>query len=88
MTQREAILDLFQKNGNRLTLGEILSHPYGYEFRARATELRREGYRIECVINRAEPSKNLYVLTPPEKPLNATFYKEENGQGYLMDLMG
>ena len=64
MTQHEAIIEFFRERGGRATLGEILRHPFGYEFRARATELRHQGYRIECV--RAEKaSDNIYVLSAP-----------------------
>ena len=62
MSQHEAILEFFRERGGRATLGEILQRPFGYEFRARATELRRQGYRIECV-KAKKPSDNLYVLS-------------------------
>lgn len=65
MTQKELLLDLFRRNGNRLTLGEILKYPYGYEARARFTELRRAGYRISFVRG-ATPSANAYHLFEPE----------------------
>ena len=63
MTQHELILDAFKRNGGRMTLGYILSHPWGYEFRARATELRRNGHKI--ILTRGKrPSDNLYELDP------------------------
>ena len=64
MTQKQCLIELFRQNNNRLTLGEILKHPFGYEARARFTEMRRAGYRI--VFERGKkPSDNLYTLTPP-----------------------
>jgi len=64
-SQREQLLDLFRRNGNQLTLGQILQHPYGYEARARFTELRRDGYVIAFTRGKT-PSDNLYVLYEPE----------------------
>lgn len=61
MTHRESILAAFRENGNWMTLGYILRHPWGYEFRARVTELRRQGYKIEC-IKAKTPSENVYRL--------------------------
>jgi hypothetical protein len=65
VTQRDLLLDLFRRNGNRLTLGQILEHPFGYEARARFTELRGMGYRIVCE-KKNPPSLNLYTLSEPE----------------------
>lgn len=66
MSQKESLLELFQVHANRLTLGQILKSPIGYEWRARATELRRDGYRID--LERGEkPSDNTYHLLPPVK---------------------
>lgn len=65
MTHKESILDAFRKNNGKMTLGYILSHPWGYEFRARATELRREGFTIICE-KAKHPSENTYRLTPPD----------------------
>lgn len=73
MTLRNQILSTFYNNKNRMRLGDILRYPWGYEFRARATELRKEGYQVIC--ERAKrPSDNLYILIPPE----------ENGQTLLL----
>jgi hypothetical protein len=63
MTQKEHLLDLFRQNGNLLTLGQIMNTPFAAEYRVRFTELRREGYRIECASNRKCPSRNLYSLS-------------------------
>lgn len=66
MTQKQALLEMFHNYGNKMTLGQILQSPVGYEWRARATELRREGYRIE--LERGEkPSMNTYHLLPPKR---------------------
>lgn len=63
MSQSSELLDLFRSHGNRLTLGEILQHPIGYEWRARATELRREGYSITLIrADNKVRSNNLYEL--------------------------
>ena len=67
MTQHEALIDLFRRNGYRLTLSEILQYPFGYEFRARFTELRRQGYVILCERNGKKPSLNTYTMVEPEE---------------------
>jgi len=64
-TQRDQLLDLFRRNGNQLTLGQILQHPYGYEARARFTELRRDGYVIAFTRGKT-PSENTYRMLEPE----------------------
>lgn len=64
-SQREELLRLFRENGNRLTLRQILESEIGYEWRARATELRRQGYRI--ILERGlRSSDNTYTLFYPE----------------------
>ena len=66
MSQEISILETFRKEGGSMTLGEILKHSWGYEFRARASSLRRKGYVITC--ERGEkPSQNLYRVIPPEE---------------------
>lgn len=68
MSQKETLVKLFKDHHGVLTLGEILSSPIGYEWRARATELRRDGYKIELLNkNRAYPSQNTYWLREPVK---------------------
>lgn len=65
MSQMTDLLDLFISHGHKLTLGQILKSPIGYEWRARATELRKQGFTI--VLERGKrPSENLYRLTPPD----------------------
>lgn len=64
MYQREELLALFQTHGNRLSLRQILESRVGYEWRARATELRHRGYKI--VLERGpQPSDNVYTLFEP-----------------------
>ena len=67
MTQAEAMVKWFKEHDGFATLGEILQsgESFSYEFRARATDLRKKGYRITC--DRAKrPSENLYRMFPPE----------------------
>jgi hypothetical protein len=66
MTQKDHILEAFQRNGYKMTLGYILSHSWGYEIRARLSELRKEGHVIQFVRGKT-PSDNLYILTPFDK---------------------
>ena len=66
MTQKEALLQLFRDNNNRLTLGQILQYPFGYEARARFTELRKLGFIITFERG-ASPSQNVYRLIEPIK---------------------
>ena len=67
MTQTEKLLLLFQQHGNLLRLGQIPVE-IGYEWRARATELRRKGYQINLIKkNRDTPAENLYELIEPPK---------------------
>jgi len=66
MSHREDILEAFRRNKGRMALGHILKYPWGYEFRARATELRKEGYIILCEKGKT-PSDNMYTLSEPEK---------------------
>lgn len=82
MTQKESILQAFTAHGNKLTLRFILEHTWGYEFRARFTDLRHEGYRIEFTRG-ATPGENLYTLVPkgPVQTKAVTFGFERNGQG-------
>lgn len=67
MTHAQSIIEAFRNNGNRMTLGYILSHPWGYEFRARATELRKSGFRIDLIRRGKIPSENLYEMQEPKE---------------------
>lgn len=61
MTQKEQALQMFRENNNQLTLREIMKTNLGCEYRARFSDLRREGYKINC--ERAKkPSDNTYTL--------------------------
>jgi hypothetical protein len=75
MTQKEKLLELFQLYGGRLTLGQLLNHPsgVGYKCTSRFSELRREGYKIDCIKGETA-SQNTYVMT----------YYDEQGQGNLL----
>ena len=75
MTQHEHIIEAFKENGGKMTLGFILQHRWGYEFRARATELRRQGYTITCTKGK-RPSENLYTFQEPVK-------FDRDGQGLM-----
>lgn len=66
MTTQEQIIDAFRRNHYRMTLGHILCYKWGYEARARFSELRKEGYVILCQKAR-RASDNLYILAEPEK---------------------
>lgn len=64
MTQREALLDLFHRNSNTVTLGQIMQTTLAAEYRARMTELRKEGYQI--LLQRGKKaSDNAYLLIEP-----------------------
>ena len=61
MTRHEEILDAFKRNGNRMTLGEMLQFPWGYKAASRMSELRRKGYHFVCEKGETA-SQNLYRL--------------------------
>jgi len=65
MTQHEQLIDLFRRNGNRLTLGQILQTTLAAEYRARMTDLRKLGYTILCAKGK-RASENLYTMAEPE----------------------
>lgn len=61
MSQREELLILFRRNGNRVTLGQILNTQLAAEYRARITELRHAGYAI--ALERGKTAgENIYRL--------------------------
>lgn len=67
MSQASDLLNLFRAHENRLTLGEICKTHLAYEWRARATELRRKGYIINLVkMDNKMRSNNLYELIEPD----------------------
>lgn len=61
MTQKQQLLQLFADNGGAVTLGQILQTTLAAEYRARMSDLRRDGYVIDCKTG-TEPSKNEYRL--------------------------
>lgn len=65
MNYKQQIISAFYNNGYRMRLGDILKFPWGYEARARFTELRKEGYTIICQ-KAKKASDNLYTMVPPE----------------------
>jgi hypothetical protein len=65
MSQMTQLIDLFVASGNELTLGEILRTSLAAEYRARMTDLRKEGFTI-TLIRGKHPSDNLYRLSPPD----------------------
>lgn len=72
MTQHAQLIDLFKQNGNRLTLGQIMQTTLACEYRARMTDLRKQGYQF--ILRRGKiASANEYVMVEP-------FTVEENGQ--------
>lgn len=75
MTQKEKLLELFQLYGGKLTLGQLLAHPsgVGYKCTSRFSELRDEGYKIDCIKGKTA-SENLYVLV----------HFDSTGQGQLL----
>lgn len=71
MTQPQEIISTFQVYANAMTLGQILKYPWGYEFRARKTEINddpAEPYQIRFAKRGQKPSENLYVLERKPKP--------------------
>lgn len=79
--QKERLLEMFRANGNRLTLGQIMQTTLAAEYRARLSELRREGFTIDCIQNRQKPTENLYILTEHVKYTQVYFHK---GQGVFI----
>lgn len=73
MAQRERLLELFQLYGGKITLGQLMKTTLAAEYRARISELRNEGYQINC-IKGPIPSENVYQLV----------YWDKSGQGELL----
>ena len=61
MSQKLALLQLFRDNNNKLKLNQILNTYFAAEYRARMTDLRKEGYVIICERGKI-PSENVYTL--------------------------
>lgn len=65
-TQCQEIVNAFQSNGWRMTLGYMLGHSWGYKCTSRFSDLRKHGYVIQ--LERGEtPSQNVYTCVPPEE---------------------
>jgi hypothetical protein len=75
MTQKEQIIDSFRRAGGRMNLAQILAQPWGYEFRARATEMRKSGFKFIFTRGRT-PSENIYEMWEPV----GNFKMEGDGQ--------
>lgn len=65
MTQHEQLIELFRRNGYRVTLGQIMQTTLAAEYRARMTELRKDGFVILCTKGK-QASDNVYQMTEPE----------------------
>jgi hypothetical protein len=65
MTQKEHLLEMFRIGGGRLTLRFLLQTSLAAEYRARMTDLRKEGHRITWTRGR-HPGDNLYTLEKKE----------------------
>jgi len=70
MSQKINLLKLFELNGGKLTLGQIMKTPLAAEYRARISEMRREGFIINCT-KMPEPSNNLYELVNTKPDIQA-----------------
>lgn len=77
-TQKESLLQFFRENRYRLTLGQLLGTALAAEYRARMTDLRKEGYRINLVRG-ASPANNLYILQEKEE-----LVFDKNGQRLII----
>jgi hypothetical protein len=66
MTQHAQLMELFQRYGYKLTLGQIMQTTLAAEYRARMSEMRKEGHVIQFIRGKT-PSDNLYILTPFDK---------------------
>lgn len=74
MNRKEELLDLFERYGYKLTLGQLLQHPAGYKATSRFSDLRKMGYQINFTPGKT-PSENLYTLV---------HFDAKSGQGSLL----
>ena len=81
MNSTDRFLEFFHSHGNILTLGEIMKTAHICEYRKHISLLRHRGYKIVCVENRKEPSKNTYTLAPCATPSPVHFSYDQAGQG-------
>lgn len=61
LTQREHLLYLFRINGGKVSLRTILGTELAAEYRARISEMRRDGYKITCIKGK-QAGDNVYWL--------------------------
>lgn len=83
MTQTQALRRMFDENGGRLTLGEIMRTYLGASYRQRLSDLRRElvteGKTIICYPVKIANCKSLTRWQIEELP-EQTVYTEPTGQ--------
>lgn len=77
-SQKQQIAEMAERNGYKLTLGQLLQPPLAAEYRRAISELRDDGWIITCEQNYEERNKNLYTFKRPETPLEDTFGDEGN----------
>lgn len=65
MTQKDQLIKLFEHHSWRVTLGQIMQTTLAAEYRARMTELRRNGFVILYQRGKT-PSENTYTMIAPE----------------------
>lgn len=87
MSQKLQMLEMFRKNNNEITLGEIMKTTLGCEYRARMSDLRRDGVNIVFTRGKA-PSENLYTLIPNEfsRKLQKEKVQEDGKEGFHSQL--
>jgi hypothetical protein len=69
VTQPQEIITTFQSYANGMSLGQILQYPWGYEFRARKTEINHSDpvFQIRLAKRGKKASDNFYVLEKKPK---------------------
>lgn len=77
ITQREKLVEFFRNHGYQATLSQLLDAGF-YKFTARVSELRDDGYKVDCVRDHDNPGRNLYTMTEPAPP--PTWKVEPGGQ--------
>jgi len=63
--QAQELVRFFRDNNWTLRLHDLLQTSFASEYRARITELRREGYTVTCQRSK-RPGENVYTMIPPE----------------------
>ena len=68
LTQHQKVLCLLRDHPHGITTNEILASDFGLasEYRARISELRKQGYVISCDIKRGGTSVWTLVSEPPK----------------------